>query len=50
MESSGKLQFIAGKNTTIFSFIVCKLDIFYSDAFFDFDVYLFIMTINSSKV
>jgi hypothetical protein len=49
IESSAKLQLIAGKKTTIFSFIVCKLDVFYSDAFFDFDVYLFIIIINSSK-
>jgi hypothetical protein len=31
MESSGKLQSIAGKKTAIFSFSVWKLDIFYSD-------------------
>jgi hypothetical protein len=48
MESSGKLQFIAGKKTTIFSF-VCRVCIFYSDAFFDFDMYLCII-IHSSKV
>ena len=49
MESSAKLQFLAGKKTTVFSFSVCKLDVFYSDAFFDFDVYLFICIIKSSK-
>ena len=49
MEYSGKLQFIAGKKTLIFSFSVCKLNIIFSDYFFYFDFYLLVI-INSSKV